>query len=335
MNQSKRRFIKLTKRDIGLLLGIGTLAAILNVYPYPLVAAGAVVIGILLLRIYEEPEENKEIPVRDDRSVEKRSAEEIITSKLNEGAIEKAIDERFDNMVKEVVDDLFGNYGEVSRQIKTKLKETMNPYIEAYDFSEHTIKLEHLLSQLITGVTKDQDTLLRNLRDMMGTEPVAKVSTSELFDKYTSYISENIDTNKLDIDYDDKPTYRNLTAELSSEDNTSSIATLEKKSLAFTCEEDESMTVIVGIKRWTDLSDNAWHIESVERVNTKESVSRVLRGDNDLTRMETPMRYLRDLNKLEVCLLKLYYDRTEIILDETDIYDEDVEVKAEPEASFY
>lgn len=89
MKQSKQKIIHLNKRDIGLILGICTLAAILNVYPYPFVAAGAVVIGILLLRLTEDQNESTESgsmqQAQVEQAVEKRSTEEIITDKLNDG----------------------------------------------------------------------------------------------------------------------------------------------------------------------------------------------------------------------------------------------------------
>lgn len=334
MNQSKRTIMNLTKRDIGLILGIGTLVAILNVYPYPLVAAGAVVIGILLLRLSESPDgQTQEKPVQNDQHIERRSAEEIISTKLKQGAIEKAIDERFDTLIAGVVKDLFGEYGDVSRIIKEKLKETMNPYVEKYDFGQHTVKLEHFLNQLVTEMMKDPHALVKNLREMMGTEPIKELRTSELFDKYTKYLGENIETDDLEINYDDEPHYRDLTARMECEDGEHSSRTLEQKVLMFTCDEDEDASLRVGIERWIDRSNKAWYIHSIERANeSSPSVRQLLRGDNDLTLLETPMAYLRDLTEMEVYLLKLQYDRTEIVLDETDIHDDEVEVEAKPEA---
>lgn len=334
MKQSKSKIMNLSKRDIGLILGIGTLACILNVYPYPFVAAGAVVIGILLLRISETPNgQPQETPILSDQTIEKRSAEEIITAKLNDGAIEKAIDERFDVMIAGVVNDLFGDYGDVARKIKEKLKETMNPYIEQYDFGQHTVKLELFLNQLVTEIMKDSDTLARNLREMMGTEPVKEITTSGLFDKYTKYLGENIETDDLEIDYDDKPSYQRLTAEMQCEDEDTVSRNLEIKILTFTCEEDEEQTLRIGIRRWTDSALDSWRIDSIERVSEDEpSVRQLLRKEKDLTLLETPMAHLRDLTELEVFLMKLHFDKTKILLDETHIYDDEIEVAAEPEA---
>jgi hypothetical protein len=330
MNLSKRKFVFLSKRNIGLIVGIGVLGAFLSTYPYPFASALAVITGILIADWMIPTDEKKSKP--DNRSIEKRSAEEIITAKLNDGVIEKAIDEQFEKMVASIVKDLFGDYGDVSRQIKAKLKDTMNPYIEEYDFGQHTVKLEHFLNQLVTELTKEPDTLAKNLREMMGTEPVKEMTSSKLFEKYTAFLGENIETSDLEIDYDDEPTYRSLTAEMQCEDERGVSRNLEQKILTLTCEEDERAGLRVGIERWTDITGE-WRIRSIERIDKGEpNVRRILRGKDDLALLATPVTHLRDLNEFEAFLMKLHYDRASIILDETDIHDDEVEVEAKPEA---
>ena len=59
-----------------------------------------------------------------------------------------------------------------------------------------------------------------------------------------------------------------------------------------------------------------------------------MKDESDLTTLETPVTNLRELTELHAFLLKLYYERTAIIIDEDDMLDEDVEVDEEPEATF-
>lgn len=329
MNQSNRKIMFLSKRNIGLIIGIGILGAFLSTYPYPFASALAVITGILVAEFMMTDDKNK--PKSDSRSIEKRSAEEIITTKLNEGVIEKAIDVQFEKMVDGIVKDLFGDRGDVSRQIKAKLMNTMNPYIEGYDFGQHTVKLEHFLNQLVRELTKNPDTLARNLREMMGTEPIKEITSSKLFEKYTGVLGENIETSNLEIDYNDEPSYQWLTADMECEDERSFNRNLEQKILTFTCEEDENAGLRVGIERWTDITGE-WHIHRIERINQAEpSVRHMLRGKDDLALLATPMTHLRDLSEFEAFLMKLHYDRASIVLDETDIHDEEVEVEAKPE----
>lgn len=338
--QSKRNILNLTKRDIGLILGIGTLAAILNVYPYPFVAAAAVVIGILLLRLTETREESEPESVEESKpesTVEQKSAQEIITEKLNGGIIEKAIEEEFGKTVNKVVSDLFGAHGDITRDIQKRLRETMSPYIEQYDFGKYNVKLEHFLNELVQNITNDQGRIIKNVKGIMGVEPIEEVKTSELFDKYTEFISETIETDKLEINADDTPSYEPLTAHMETADKRSYSSSSEKKVIAFSCEEDENLNLSVVVRRWTDsLLGNDWKIESIERTTGDgETIYafQTQRGDKDITSLELPMNRLRDLTDLEVYLLKLHYDDTAIIIDEDDLSDDYVEVKAEPEYS--
>jgi hypothetical protein len=341
MNQSKRSIMNLTKRDVGLVLGIGTLAAILNVCPYPLVTAGAVVIGILLLRLTESRNENTEQgsvqESQTEQTVEQRSAQEIITDKLNGGVIEKAIDERFEKMVAKIIDDLFGSHGDITREIQKRLRETMSPYLEQFDFSKYNTKLEHLLNELVANISNDQQRIIKNVKEIMGVEPVKEIKTTELFDKYAAFISKTIDTDKLEINTDDTPSYESLHAHMLITKDLHHSSMSEKQFIKFSCEEDEDLNITVTIRRWKDsVLGNDWRIEGIKRtVSDGETIYafQTQRGDKDITSLELPMNHLRDLTDLEVYLLKLHYDNAAIIIDETEISDDDVEVDAVPEYS--
>lgn len=341
MKQTNNKFRLLTKSDIGLVLGIGSLAAILNVYPYPFVAAGAVVIGIILLRMTESKDEkNEKESIQNpqiEQTIEQKSAQEIITDKLNGGIIERAIEEQLDQTVKKVVNDLFGTHGDITREIQKQLRATMSPYIEKYDFGVYSTKLEHLLNELVKNITNNQTTVIKNIKEIMGVEPVKEIKTSELFDKYTEFISDTIETDKLEIDEDDTPSYAPLNAHMETTERSSYSSSCEKKAIEFTCEEDEELNISVVIRRWTDsFLGNDWTIDSIERTTRDgKTVYAFQTQDNkeDITDLQLPMNNLRNLTDLDVYLLKLHYDNTSIIIDETEISDDCVEVKAEPECS--
>lgn len=341
MKQPTRKILNLTKRDLGLVLAIGILAAILNVYPYPFVIAGAVVIGILLLKLTEAQDEDIETrsvtESQVNQNLEQRTVLEIITEKLNGGIIEKAIEEEFGKTVDNVVKGLFGNHGDITRKIEKRLRETMSPYIEEYDFSTHNVKLEHLLNELVQNVTNDQQRIIKNVKEIMGVAPVKEMKTSELFHKYTDFIGNAIETDNLEIDEDDTPSYVPLNAHMETVDERSYSSSSERKTITFICEEDEDFNLSVRLHRWTNkLLGLEWKIDSIERsTGDGETIYafQTKRGEKDITKLELPMQNLRDLTDLEVYLLKLHYDGTEIIIDEADISDDDVEVNAEPEYS--
>lgn len=267
----------------------------------------------------------------EPKTQEQKTVQEIINAKLTGGAIEKALDHKFDDMMKSVADDLFSGYGDVTRAIKKKLSERMTPYVENYDFGEHAVKIEHLLNNLMKNLTHNEDRLIQNMNVLFGTEPVKTLKTSELFKKYTDYLADNIDTSKLEVDLDDGPHYNDLIACLRTESTDHLSGSTERKELTFTCEQDDDARIVIVLRRWTDMMDKAWHIE---RIQHGDSEWETTRNKSDLTMLDTPMNNLRDLNSLDTFLLKLYYDRTELVIDQEDITDEDIEVSAEPEADF-
>lgn len=340
-----RKLILFSKHDVLLIIIICVLATILNVFSEPFLAATIVVGGILLMRLIEyrenatkndvknKQDERDETPITNN--VERRTAQEIIESKLNDGVIEKAIDKQFDTMIENIVNDLFGKYGDVSRTIESKLKENMNSYIGTQDFSQYNTKLEHLLNQLVESLTKDQRDIINNTKQLMGLPKVTEIKATELFNKYAEHIASIIDTDKLEVNTDDIPSYENLTCRMMCDDVNHMSSLRDKKQLVFTCEQDNNLSIAVTIHRWVR-TNSPWTIEHIKRISNDEPIAYAKQRHDtcEITSLETPFSNLRDLNDLEIYLLKLYYDQTAIILDELDIEDENIEVDAEPEARY-
>lgn len=357
--------LNLNQSDIFLIVTLMVLSLLITILPNPFVTSSIVILGVIAVRLLERKSgdsqesiskdtgensvnktdkteiiQTRVIPVTEDsnqinQTAEQKTAQEIITERLNQGAIEKAIDERFDKMVNSIVDDLFGSRGDITRELKNKLRENMSPYIEQYDYSQYNTKLELLLDGLVKAVTSNQNKIVKNVKEIMGVEPVKEIKSSELFDKYTEFIGKEIDTSKLEINTDDTPSYEYLTANLDTEEKRTYSSIREEKILKFTCEEDEGLGIAVTIKRWKNepLLGNAWTIKSINRLSDSDETEHTFqtKSDMDITKMEMPLNNLRELNDLEIYLLKLHYDNTEIILDEEFIEDDEVEVDAEPE----
>lgn len=68
-----------------------------------------------------------------------------VTEYLESDKIETVVNEAMDK----AVNDLFNNYGGLSGVIKTTLKEQMTPIIESHDYSEFTLKLDHVLQSVL------------------------------------------------------------------------------------------------------------------------------------------------------------------------------------------
>lgn len=269
------------------------------------------------------------------------SIEDIIMEKLNSGIIEKAIDEQFDIMVETSIENVFSSYGGVGSSIEKKLKETMNPYIEKYDFSAHNVKIEHLLNNIMANANKNQSDIINKVNYMMGTIPVSEIKLSAIFKEYGEYVIDNIETYDREIDFDSgHPRYIPVHIDMLYVETDSSDS-CETATLEFRCidENDElDLDIDVVIFRWLDceiLGDD-WKIRSIyKKSGTSSNRSRYSSySKQDTLDMETPLNNLKQLNSFETFLLKLHYDDAIIDVDETDLTDEDLELLDEPECGY-
>ena len=143
------------------------------------------------------------------------------------------------------------------------------------------------------------------------TEPDRKeISVEEIFEKYKEFVSEEIDTSELEIDYDDRPTYQFVTASVETDYRDAAFATRRYCDLIFKCEEDEKLEKTIHLYENSALDYQIFRLPD-----------------------ETSINSLRSIDKFDVFMLKL--DRSFArITGIRDMLDDEVEVKAEPEATF-
>lgn len=262
----------------------------------------------------------------------KESIANLITDRLDSGIMEDAINKRMDKMIDSVVDDLFGNYGDVTRTVQSKLKDTMTPIIERYDFSEHAVKMELVLDSMVKAAVGPNKQIAENFQTLMGTAPIQTIKMSEILDHYGDIVAKDIDTSELDINEDDTPRYSPTTITLESEDDSfNSFGLREVKQLNLECEDDDQFNLNVTVVRWKEdsLSESGWRIDSFRR--TREEKYNFPKDDDDITQLSEPFTRLRDLSTIEAYLLKLYQERTLITLD---VEDESIEIEIEIEPEY-
>ena len=140
------------------------------------------------------------------------------------------------------------------------------------------------------------------------TEPDKDViSLKEVFEKYKEYVSKNVDTSDLEVYTDDGPTYQNVSARLETE-LTTSISGRRYCDLIFECEDDAKLTKKIHLY---ESESNGFHIVRFKR--------------------ELDINSLRYVDEFDIFMMRL--DRAFCnITDILDMYDDDVEVEAEPEA---
>lgn len=243
------------------------------------------------------------------------SVKDVIANKLADGTIEKLIEEQLEKGIEKALDHLFGSYGDVTKVIEEKVKSVMVPYLENYDYSQYIVKLDTTLTDILNKVTGDNRKLLSNFKKLMAVDiDVKEVKVSELFKKWCKYVSENVETDDLEVSYDDGPSYESVEVSFEFEGSEErSWLKQEKGRIIFQCEHDEKMNVCIDVYRWDDIHKKDKWSFSVDENFTLNS--------------------LRYIDEFKLYLMALKQANVYIEIDKT--YDnEDVYPEKEPEAYY-
>nr|DAE57748.1 MAG TPA: hypothetical protein [Caudoviricetes sp.] len=240
---------------------------------------------------------------------EERIAKAVV-DKMNDGTVEKLVADAAEKALKKSIDEQFQWNGEAKKIIDEKVKAVMTEVIERIDLNEYAVKLDTVLTEIINSTNLvDNKKILENFKDLM-TEPDKDViSLKEVFEKYKEYVSESVDTSELEVYTDDEPRYQNVTAEVTV-DTRNSIFGGRFCDLVFKCEEDEKLT------------------KEIHLHESKRNGFRITRFESEID-----INSLRYVDKFDIFMMRL--DRAFCdITDVMDMYDDDVEVEAEPEVSW-
>jgi hypothetical protein len=120
-----------------------------------------------------------------------QSISEMLQKKLADGSIEKVIEEKLTKCIGECMENMFRWSGPAKELIEEKLKETMVPAIERHDFSEYTLKLDTVLTEIVNNTSlqdnkKILDNFFLNETLMFG----------EMIKEFSSITEEQMDTIK-------------------------------------------------------------------------------------------------------------------------------------------
>lgn len=233
-----------------------------------------------------------------------------VTDKLNDGTVEELVSDAVTKALKSSIEEQFRWSGEAKKIIDEKVKEVMTQAIERVNLDEYTVKLDTVLTEIINSTNLiDNKEILGNFKSLM-TEPDKDViSLEDVFEKYKEYVSKNLDTSDLEVYTDDEPRYQNVTAEVDVHirDN---IFGGRFCDLVFKCEEDEKLTKVIHL------------------YESKSNRFCIMRFKSELD-----INSLRSIDEFDIFMMRLdraFCDITDIM----EMYDDDVEVEAEPEASW-
>lgn len=239
----------------------------------------------------------------------------IAQESLSSEEVEKIVTEKFMNALGSAIEEAF-RWGDAKEAIEKKVKEVMVPYIENYDFSEYLPKLDSVLTEIVNSDSCIANKrILENFKGMM-TEPEQKeIKLTDLFKAWVKQCKKDIDTDGLDIDYDDGVSYQSVDCEMRFElEDKPSWSSSQRAVITFENEHDEKLNVEIPVSKWI------WD-------NGKEEPY-TLSVYKDLM-----ISSLRGLSEFDVLLLRLSRAGTAIIIDKE--YDDSyIQPEKEPEATF-
>lgn len=241
--------------------------------------------------------------------------QETVSRKMNDGTIEKMIEEQMEKAVKTALDDVFGYSGNGRKLLKEKFDEVMCPAIKNHNFNKYIVKLDSVLTEIINNTNlAENKQILDNFSYLMKDEDFKEIKLSEVFKQYCDYVSKNVSTDDLEVYTDDYPSYQDVTAVM---EVTESGYFTKRIIVKFSCEEDENLTAFVELYEYTFKDEKEYSILTIE-------------SDNSIN---IDIMSLRHMNDFEIFLRKLRRCIARITVDCGDL-SEDVKVEAEPEATW-
>ena len=243
--------------------------------------------------------------------LEKR-IQETVSRKMNDGTIEKMIEEQMEKAVKTALDDVFGYGGEAKKLLKEKFDSVMCPAIESHDFNQYVTKLDSVLTEIINNTRlADNKQILDNFSYLMKDEDFKEIKLSEVFKQYCDYVSKYVSTDDLEVYTDDYPSYQDVTAVM---EVTEEGYFAKRIIVKFSCEEDEKLTTIIELYERDSNNYGILTIESDGMINID-------------------INSLHYMNSFEIFIRKLKRCYANIVIDCGDM-SEEVEVEEVPEATW-
>ncbi|TGY90871.1 hypothetical protein E5329_23830 [Petralouisia muris] len=240
---------------------------------------------------------------------------ETVNKKLNDGTVEKLVEQYIEKGISEALKEVFSWNGEGKKLIEKKLNETIVPVIERHDFNLYLTKLDATLTEIVNAtVLADNKRILENFKELMKEPEAKEIKLSDIFKRYCEHVASNVDTGDLESYCDDgEPYYEHVAAsmEVEHEDRGRFKSSYDSCIVEFVCEEDDNLNC--QVKLYKRIDDGNWKI----------------RGYAD----SIDINSLRNLSDFEVFLITLKRGFVNIIMDEEEDYDDDIEPEEKPEWS--
>lgn len=187
----------------------------------------------------------------------------VIMKKLSDGTVEKILSEQFENGVREALRHVFASYGDISQLVENKVKSVIVPFLENYDFSDHLVKLDKVLCDVVKEASADNKKILGNFNTLMADPKIKEIKVSDLFERWQDFVSHNIDEDNLEergFDSDEgSPCYEDVSVFLTvGYDEDRSWSSFRHATLSFECDADEKVNVAINLFHWTHDEEDKW-----------------------------------------------------------------------------
>lgn len=254
---------------------------------------------------------------------------QVADTMATDGTIEQIIREQLTEHVKKTIDDSF-RWGKLSDILRDKITELMAPAIKEYDFGKYLLNMDSILTDVINETAGEANNLtLKHFKELMTSTKkygdIVKMST--IIEKYKEFVANEIDTDGLEVTYDDGVAYESIEVNgyLEIEDDRS-WSIFDYASMDFTvgspCEnQGETLNRCIHLHHYKKDDEDA----TGKKLWTLDSVS-------NLTE-EPTIKSLSKLTDFDVFLISLLRAGVKIELDKDD-FNDDVVPSKEPEATF-
>lgn len=211
-----------------------------------------------------------------------KSIEESIKKVLEGDELDKIIQKNVARGINEALDSIFGYNGDATNIIKENLKGVLIPFLSKYDYSKHIIKLDAVLGQILEESFKNNNILLSNFKTLckesVALSDTKKIKLSDIFATYMECVEKNIDTDGLEVEYDDEPHYEyvNVTCKVVYSDDEDRYWTRDKRArIYFECEHDKDLNCYIDVHHWDFEEKNEWNFDSIKEDIKLKDLSRL------------------------------------------------------------
>lgn len=191
----------------------------------------------------------------------KRITDEVLSDGTVEEIIRANVVKGFDNAIANAF-----RWGDLERAIEERVKTVMVPFIETYDMDDYLVKLDNVLSEIVSkSCLVENKKMLESFKFMME-EPIEKeIKITHLFREYEKFVARAMETSGRNVDFDgDEPKYEAMTVHFEfEEEEKRSWSSFKYATIDFTVDDEEqedNLNRTIRLLRWTSDKKNGWEI---------------------------------------------------------------------------